>query len=238
MFLSKLTINVFSREFRRDNADVQDMHRTIMSAFPQVEDGQPARMAHGVLWRMDEASRGFVLYVQSHAEPDWNHLPDDYLTEPAQVRDLQPVLDAVSPGRHLAFRLTANATRTVHPDGTPGQRKNGKRIPLRDPQAQIAWLARQGERHGFVLPLATNGEPDVIPIPRPILQGRQTKDNNRHAIRIESVRFDGRLVVTDRDAFLCALQHGVGKARAYGCGLFSLAPPSGNYERGDSIGTH
>ncbi|GAA4607764.1 type I-E CRISPR-associated protein Cas6/Cse3/CasE [Actinoallomurus liliacearum] len=223
MFLSKLTINVFSREFRRDNADIQDMHRTIMSAFPQVDNDQPARMAHGVLWRLDEAPRGFVLYVQSRSEPDWSYLPDDYLAEPAQVRDLQPALDAVAPGRHLAFRLTANATRTIHPGGTPGQRKNGKRVAHRDPRAQVAWLARQGERHGFVLPLAANGQPDVVPSPRPVLQGRQKKGPDRHTIRIEAIRFDGRLVITDRDAFLHALQYGIGKGRAYGCGLISLA---------------
>lgn len=223
MFLSKLTINVFSREFRRDHADVQDMHRTIMSAFPHVDDGRPARMAHGVLWRLDETPRGFVLYVQSHLEPDWSHLPEDYLAEPAQARDLQPVLDGALPGRHLAFRLTANATRTIRPDGVPGKRGKGRRVPHRDPRAQIAWLVRQGERHGFVVPLAGNGEPGVVPSPRPLLRGRKREENGRQSIHIEPVRFDGRLVITDREAFLRALQHGVGKARAYGCGLISLA---------------
>ncbi|KWW97525.1 hypothetical protein TH66_18095 [Carbonactinospora thermoautotrophica] len=36
MYLSKLMINVTSREFRRDYADVQDMHRTIMRPYLSV----------------------------------------------------------------------------------------------------------------------------------------------------------------------------------------------------------
>ncbi|MGI5490337.1 type I-E CRISPR-associated protein Cas6/Cse3/CasE [Microtetraspora malaysiensis] len=54
MFLSKLKIDVVSREFRRDYADVHQMHRTVMAAFPQVDGEQPPRQEHGVLWRLDQ----------------------------------------------------------------------------------------------------------------------------------------------------------------------------------------
>ncbi|KWX09309.1 CRISPR-associated protein Cse3, partial [Carbonactinospora thermoautotrophica] len=192
--------------------------------FPQVSDGRPARQAHGVLWRLDESAGGFVLYVQSRTRPDWSKLPEGYLAAPAQVRDLAPVLDAVTPGRKLAFRLVANATRTIHPDGVPGQRGQGKRVPHRHPDKQIEWLAAQGARHGFVLPLAANGQPDVAPSPRPILRGDR---RGGKPIVIEPVRYDGHLVVTDPDALRAALTLGVGRAKAYGCGLLSLAPPRG-----------
>lgn len=230
MFLSKLTVNVYSRAFRRDHADIQDMHRTIMSAFPQVNDGQPARKAHGILWRLDEATRGFTLYVQSHTRPDWTNLPEDYLTQLPQTRDLQPVLDAVRPGRQLAFRLTANATRTIHPNGIPEKRGQGKRVPHRNPHDQIAWLIRQGQRHGFVIPLVGKGDPDAIPTPRPTLIGHKKEQHQQESrihqpIRIQPVRFDGHLVITNQEAFTNAIQHGIGRSRAYGCGLITLAPP-------------
>lgn len=223
MFLSKLTINVTSREFRRDYADIREMHRTIMSAFPQVLNGQPARQAHGTLWRLDSTNRGFALYVQSHVQPDWTALAGGYLAEPAHVRSIQPVLDAIAPGRKLAFRLVANPTHSVLPNGVPGSRGRGKRVPYRTPDKQVEWLAHQGEHHGFVIPLASNGKVDVAPSPCPTLRGRK-RDQDRGGIVVEPVRYDGHLIITDRDTFATAILNGIGRAKAYGCGLLSLAP--------------
>lgn len=229
MFLSKLTVNVTSREFRRDYADIHQMHRTVMSAFPKVPDQHAARQAHGVLWRLDAAQRGFTLYVQSHTKPDWAALAQGYLAEPPKVRDLQPVLDAIQPGRKLAFRLVANPTRSIHTDGMPGQRGRGKRVPHRKPEKQIEWLTRQGERHGFVIPTAANGRADVAPSSTPTLRGN--KNDNKHPITVEAVRYDGHLIITDPDAFVNALRNGVGRAKAFGCGLITLAPPVGSLTR-------
>lgn len=213
MFLTKLTINVRSREFRRDCANIHDMHRTVMSAYPDVDDPS-ARQAHGVLWRLDSTQGGFVQYVQSRTEPDWGKLPSGHLLVPAEVRPLRPVLDAVAPGRKLAFRVVANPTMC--------DSKTRKRLPHRTPEKQVEWLIRQGERFGFVIPATGNGQPDVAPSPSSTLVG-QKRDQGK--ITIEPVRFDGHLIVTDAASFTDALVSGVGRAKAYGCGLISLAPP-------------
>lgn len=81
LYLSKLLINVYSREFRRDHADIRQMHRTVMSGYPDLPDDSPARQSYGVLWRLDLRSRGFVQYVQSVGKPDWSRLPGDYLSD-------------------------------------------------------------------------------------------------------------------------------------------------------------
>jgi len=232
VFLSKLTINVRSREFRRDYVDIHQMHRTIMSAFPAVLDGRPARQAHGVLWRLEPTRRGFELLVQSCTRPDWSSFVNGYLERPAQVREIDHVLKVIRPGRKLAFRLVANPTQTIN-SGITGQR--GKRFVHRRPDKQIEWLVRQGERHGFVLPLTRDGQPDVAPSPCPTLRGRKAPDEHKlphdqpasqqpHTIVIEPVRYDGHLVITDPEAFQRALLTGIGRAKAYGCGLLSLAP--------------
>lgn len=247
MFLSKLTINVRSREFRRDYVDIHQMHRTIMSAFPAVQDDRPARQAHGVLWRLEPTRRGFELLVQSFTRPDWSTLAAGYLECSAQIREIDHVLKVIQPGRKLAFRLVANPTRAVSP-GINGQ--HSKRFAHHRPEKQIEWLVRQGERHGFVLPLAKDGQPDVAPSPCPTLRGRkvpsdkaperqqgpdehesphgqsasQQASQQPHTIVIEPVRYDGHLVITDPEAFQRALLTGIGRAKAYGCGLLSLAP--------------
>ncbi|MFD9891734.1 type I-E CRISPR-associated protein Cas6/Cse3/CasE [Amycolatopsis sp. NPDC059027] len=214
MFLSKLNVDVRARTFRRDYANVHDMHRTLMSVYPDPPATVEKRQAHGVLWRLDGSRGGFVQYVQSHTEPDWAKLPAGHLTAPAEVRSLRPVLDAVTAGRRFAFRMVANPTKCGH--------ETRKRIPLRLPAEQLAWLIRQGERHGFVIPAAGDGGPDVAATPLATISGHKKETKK---ITVEPVRFDGHLVVTDTCAFTRALADGVGRAKAYGCGLLSLAPP-------------
>ncbi|WP_394614504.1 type I-E CRISPR-associated protein Cas6/Cse3/CasE [Lentzea sp. JNUCC 0626] len=220
MFLSKLTINVRSREFRRDYANVHDMHRTIMSAYPDLSEGTPARLEHKVLWRLDVTQSGYTQYVQSHTEPDWSRLPTGHLMTQAEVRPLAPVLEAIAPGRKFSFRLLANPTRSARVENGQDVRK---RRAHTTPEAQIEWLISRGERDGFVIPTVRRGEPDVAPSPVPTLLG-QKKDQGK--ITVVPVRFDGHLIVTDANAFSNAVINGVGRAKAYGCGLISLAPPA------------
>lgn len=229
MYLSKLLVNTYSREFRRDHADVREMHRTIMSGFPDLPKDTPARQSQTVLWRLDGIHRGFVAYVQSNSKPDWSRLAANYLTDAAQVRSLQPVLDAIAPGRRFAFRLTGNPTRTIPRPANqklpqPGQRTHGRRIARRKPEDQLEWLIRKAERHGFIIPSTHNGDPDVTPSPCPTLTGHKRADD-KGPITVEPVRFEGHLIVTDAVAFVDAVQKGVGHGKAYGCGLISLAPP-------------
>jgi CRISPR system Cascade subunit CasE len=214
MFLSKLHVDVRSRTFRRDFANVHDMHRTLMSVYPDVPPTTQKRQAHGVLWRLDDDHSGFVQYVQSRTQPDWTQLPTGHLTAPPLVRSLEPLLAAMTPGRKLAFRLLANPTKC--------ESKSRKRIPITNSTEQIAWLIRQGERYGFVIPSAADGRPDLAPTPTAALTGRK---NDTGKITIEPVRYDGHLVVTDQALFSNALVEGIGRGKADGCGLISLAPP-------------
>jgi CRISPR system Cascade subunit CasE len=219
VYLTKLTLNVSSREFRRDFANIHDMHRTVMSAYPDPDDDTPARQAHAVLWRLDTTHTGYIQHIQSRTKPDWNELPPHYLIRPAETKSLQPVLDAIRPGRKLAFRLLANATKDTRPTRTKGETV---RVAHHTPEDQIAWLARKGEQHGFVIPTTHTGTPDVAPSPVPRITGKKKETGT---ITIDAVRFDGHLIITDTDTFTNALTTGIGRAKPYGCGLLSLASP-------------
>jgi CRISPR system Cascade subunit CasE len=222
VFLSLLHPDLRNQAFRRDCADVHDLHRTIMRAFPPVEEDVPARQAHGVLWRRDEDRQKVLLYVQSHIQPDWTVLPPGYLLLPARTRPIRPLLDRLIPGRKLAFRLVANPARcaVVGPDH---QFLGGRRVIHRDPDRQLEWLTLKGKQHGFSLPPSDSGVPDVLSCPHPRLTGKTKKGSRR--ITVDPVRYDGHLIITDADSFTDALRHGIGRAKAYGCGLLSLAVP-------------
>lgn len=226
MYLSRLTPDITSHEFRRDLGDLQHMHRTIMSGFPDTTGDLPPRTEHAVLWRLDQSRSGHVLYVQSRNRPDWEHL-GDRLARPAEVRDLAAVLDALRPGRTFSFRLTANPTKRLRPKDQRDQDRAGRkdnRHPILGATAQITWLVNQGQRHGFIIPACSDAKPDVACTSSPRRTGARGASG---AITVDPVRFDGHLVVTDTDALAHAITTGIGPAKAYGCGLLSLAPPRG-----------
>lgn len=223
MYLSRLRPNIRSRAYRRDQADVQNMHRTLMSAFPEVASDGSARRENGLLWRLDRTDAGHVLLVQSAVAPDWGYLPDDYLAAAAEARPMDAVFEAITDGRALAFRCTANPTRIVRDPKAPKEER-GRRVALHDEKSRLGWIARKGEQHGFVIPATADGAMAVDVVPLPPAIGYKGSSSRRNKITVSPAQFDGRLVVTDAEAFAEAVRTGIGRAKAYGCGLVSLAP--------------
>ena len=121
MYLSRLVLDPRSREAGRDLGDVHQMHRTVMSAFPQVKEQGGARADLAVLHRLDIDQRGsnVTLLVQSGEEPDWGCLPEGYLLNldrdgqnPA-TKTISNSLEALRKGQVLRFRLRANPTKRI-----------------------------------------------------------------------------------------------------------------------------
>jgi CRISPR system Cascade subunit CasE len=80
-------------------------------------------------------------------------------------------------------------------------------------EAGRAWLARQGETHGFAL----SGEVGIDGY-EPVRIAR----DDRPDARFSRVDFSGVLTVENPHAFLPALATGFGRARAFGCGLMLI----------------
>lgn len=74
-----------------------------------------------------------------------------------------------------------------------------------------AWLVERAGRHGFAVePAAVRVERyEVVELAKP--GGRR--------VRFATCDFTGHLTVTELPAFLHALQHGIGPAKGFGCGL-------------------
>src|SRR5437867_2337054 len=80
MYLSQLVLNRCSRAVRHDIADCHELHRTLLCAFGQAPAGSTAaREQFGLLYRIETDRRGVHVLAQSAAEPNWAHLPADYL---------------------------------------------------------------------------------------------------------------------------------------------------------------
>lgn len=236
MYLSKLHLNPRSSEARRDARSPYQLHRTLAHAFP-TSDEVNYREKHQVLFRSELNGRnspipGQTLLVQSQTEPLWQALPTGYTVSPPQTKSVEL---SFATGQECAFRLVANPTRKVkRPGSRQTGRSQGKRVALPDytsehfsvenPTAEEAstparaWLDRQGERHGFrVRFVLTEGSW----LGRP--NGKYGDDKN--SIPIYRVRYEGLLTVTDAEKLHAAITQGIGPAKAFGCGLLSLARP-------------
>ena len=232
MYLSRLAINPRSREVQQDLADVHQMHRTVMSAFPHIEAKGDARAGLSILYRLETSERSgqVVLLVQSRACPDWTHLTRGYLAdsggavENPATKDVSGALQTLREGQVLRFRLRANPTRKIETKSTPdGQRRNGRRVDLRTEQLQLEWLARRAEQAGFALvPALPDGD-----VPAVRVGAMEKVTGRRRRISLATVLFDGLLEVTDPGLFRQAIAAGIGPGKAFGCGLMSIAPHRG-----------
>ncbi|MBM9624672.1 type I-E CRISPR-associated protein Cas6/Cse3/CasE [Streptomyces zhihengii] len=161
-------------------------------------------------------------------------------------------LNKLAAGGEWAFRLTANPLHYIRreqdPPGSPT-----KRAPHMTVGHQIGWLIKHQERAGFeVLPNeqaptdndtkadAGAEEPPMqwryqlvvherTPVRFPqraerSKSRRETSSSPGADVRFTRATFDGQLRITDLAAFRRTLTHGMGKSKAYGCGLMTLAP--------------
>lgn len=232
MYLSKLVLNLRDRQVRRDLADCQELHRTLLRAFPDgiTGDATGARARCGLLYRVevDRTSRAVAVLVQSAVEPDWSRLPTGYVT--TWACKFIAAYEAITRGMRLRFRLRANPTRRIaRARDVEEARWVGKRVQLFREEDQLAWLARKGQLHGFrliqVRAVADQPVSAVQVAPEGVITGRRTNGGQVHPLTFGAVLFEGELEVTDADAFRAALVHGVGPAKAYGFGLLSVARP-------------
>lgn len=217
MYLSRLALNLRNRQVRAELARPYEMHRTLLSAFPDNLTPGEER----VLYRMETEPRTDIplLLVQSQLRPAWERLAEGYLAagddNPA-VKSFEP---HVAPGQVLAFRLVANPTKRLS-RSLPQGRERSRRVGLTRPEEQEVWLARKGGQHGFNLLSVTIGRQDRVKTTRPAT----TADDPAQLITLLGVRFDGLLQVADPDRLLEAVAAGIGSGKAFGFGLLSLAP--------------
>ncbi|MDV7211733.1 type I-E CRISPR-associated protein Cas6/Cse3/CasE [Azotobacter beijerinckii] len=202
MHLTRLTLDPRSAQARRDLSDAYEMHRTLARAFAAGAQTRPARF----LWRLEAGSNAWatpVVLVQAVVEADWSALQvlPNYLQRPVEGKRLA-LEEWIGGGARYRFRLQANPTVS----------RQGKRYGLAGETEQLAWLDRQGGRHGFSIEAALVTASDV-------LIGR--KGNGR--ISVQRACFEGVLRVQNPEAFGHALAAGIGPAKAFGCGLLSVA---------------
>ncbi|MEV1080927.1 type I-E CRISPR-associated protein Cas6/Cse3/CasE [Streptomyces sp. NPDC050211] len=217
IWLTRIIPNPRSDEARRDltgRHTAMNLHRRLMSLYPD-DAGPDPRARFGVLFRIDDTPNGPHLLLQSTHQPDLTQLPDDYGT--SHSRPLDPLLDALKPGLTIRYRCAASPVRK--PGATTRALYNLPAVvPLTGTHAD-EWWTRQAHTAGLQ-PLTLHSHPlDAAQATR---TPAQTKNPQR--IRHARTRFDGSANITDPDLLRQKITEGIGRGKAYGCGLLSIAP--------------
>ncbi|MCD0485205.1 type I-E CRISPR-associated protein Cas6/Cse3/CasE [Streptacidiphilus sp. ASG 303] len=207
--LARIRLNPMSRHVQRDLRDATELHRTVMRLVPD-HLGDHARQQTGLLFRLDETDDTSTLLVQAHNTGlDPTRLPHDY--GHAEVKDLAPMFTALAAGLRVRYRIAANPSKRQRlPLDHRGAR--GPVTPLSGPEADQWWMGRAASAGLAVHTLTAT----------PLRPAQQHGHGPR--LRHSLTRFDGTATVTDPKVLTEALLAGIGKGKAYGAGLLSLAP--------------
>ena len=198
MILSRFELNLNCREARRDLSNPYEMHRSLSRLLSNSR----------CLWRLEDRS----VLLLSESAPDWDNLDKTYFQGRPSSRPY-PVEKMMLDGRRLQFRLLANPTKSIR-EGM-GKNSRGKRVQLVKEADLMDWLSRQAARSGFALESVTNsGNHDL----------RFRKKRGQSAVVLGTCLFEGVLRVQEADIFREALSQGLGRGKAFGLGLLSVAP--------------
>ncbi|GES13202.1 type I-E CRISPR-associated protein Cas6/Cse3/CasE [Acrocarpospora macrocephala] len=181
-----------------------------------------------MLWRIDRNNQAETyLFVVSPAEPDLTHIVEQAgwpQTGRWQTYAYGPFLSRLAVGDQWTFRLTANPVHNIR----RSDQEPTKVTAHVGPRHQLGWLLKHQENAGFRV-VEKPVEQRVIPEDQHELTVRDRrqlafkKGGKDKPVTLVTVTFDGRLEVTDPDALRRTLTHGLGRAKAYGCGLMTLA---------------
>lgn len=235
-FLSRVRLNPLRTGAQRMLRSPQVLHAALLGGIST----QPVE--ERVLWRL-EADRPHQLsvLVLTHTRPSWEHLVEQAgwpsSDDPqALVKPYEPLLDRVVHGREFAFRLRANPVASTRRPEAPspaqrarledGARARGVRVAHRTAEHQLEWLVDRVGRWGASLPKTEVG-PAVQLVARDRLSFSKSSADTTGGGRVtlQTATFDGVLRVEDAERLRGALLDGIGPAKAYGCGLLTLAPP-------------
>jgi CRISPR system Cascade subunit CasE len=205
---------------REDVRDATALHRLAMRLVDE-DLGTTPRHAGGVLFRLDDGAVAATLLVQTLHAPRLDRLADRGHRH--ETRPLSPLLERLVPGTRLVYRLVAapskRVARTGHVGGDPADPvdqhpdRAGKVVPLSGADAD-AWWSRRAAEAGL----------DALAVRETVVVGdARATSGSGHRIRHQLRRFDGTATAADPGLLRAALLTGIGRGKAYGAGMLSVA---------------
>jgi CRISPR system Cascade subunit CasE len=217
MYLSRVEINPRLRATKLALNSPQRLHAMVAASFPSLSVGSD----HGRhLWRLDKLGHSFYVLVVSSVPPDFTHLIEQIgwaaSKQSWETKSYDSFLARLQQGQEWQFRLRANPTHSVKRKEASNEASDGRGIvhACSTIEKQKEWLMTKAPKHGFLL----NGFELVA---RDVSKFKR----QQQAVTLHMATFEGFLKVEDPVLLREALSTGIGRAKAYGCGLLTLVKP-------------
>ena len=184
---------------KTDEDNITELHRHVMRLFPQAD--VPARSSLGVLFQvLSEEDSGLDLLILSKTEPKagtsgFASIPSPEFEE----------------GDSLVVTLDANMTKRLPTSKTPERTsRHGRLAAIETVREMREWLDRKARQHGFSVLSAAF---------RPAPLAKRRGDNGLFLL---ATRVEAEVEITDAGLFSDAVANGIGRGRAFGCGLVNV----------------
>jgi len=211
MYLSRIALDADRSETMRLMASPHLLHGGVECCF----GGERRRN----LWRIDFLDGLPYLMILSEVPPDLEALAKKYgrsdLTPPWEVKSYDTLLDRLAEGQQWQFRLRANPVRSIQERGE--ERGRGRLYNHVTREQQKNWLSARAVKSGFAV------EDDAFDVVYSQWLKFRKGASGTGEVTILAVTFEGRLTVTNPALFKSALMHGIGRGKAYGCSLMTIA---------------
>jgi CRISPR system Cascade subunit CasE len=186
--------------------DPYSLHRVVYSLYEDVRDPQEktSSTASGILYADQGGDyRGRKILMLANRQP-MSAIEGQY----GQVQS-KPIPDGFLEHDQYRFKIIVNPTRRDN--------VSRKLIPIRGREAVAQWFAERATASWGFSVSTKHLQVDRIDV-------LQFKDKEQHDVTVAQAHVQGLLRISDKTQFQNSFAQGVGRARAYGCGLLHIVP--------------
>ncbi|KAF0808016.1 hypothetical protein A6D6_00406 [Alcanivorax xiamenensis] len=186
--------------------DAYSLHRVVYSLYEDVRDTKQkqASTASGILYADQGGDvRGRKILMLANREP-----MDTVEAQHGEVRS-RPIPDDFLEHDRYRFKVIVNPTRR--------DSASRKLLAVRGREEVAQWfIERANNSWGFEV------APQQLQVDK--IEVLQFKDKQKRKVTIGQAHVQGMLRITEKERFVNSFAQGIGRARAYGCGLLQIVP--------------
>jgi CRISPR system Cascade subunit CasE len=183
--------------------DAYSLHRVVYDLFDDIRSAEDKQKSipSGILYADQGGDfNGRKILLLSNRQPN--------LPEHGELT-MKKIADSFLAYEHYRFEVVVNPTLR--------ENQSRKIIALRTREEIAAWFIDKAPHWGFAI------SPDHLEV-REIEVKRFEKKKGGQTITQGQAHLFGRLAVTDQAKFVQSFQNGIGRGRAFGCGLLQIVP--------------
>ena len=186
--------------------DPYSLHRVVYSLFTDIrgEQGKSQVQSSGHLYADQGGDFSVRRVLILSDRPPADKVDGQF----GEVRS-RPIPEGFLGHGHYRFKVVINPTRRDH--------ATRKLIPIRGREAIVEWFCQRAEESWGFSPSRTHLDVSRVEV-------LKFTDKQQNPVTLCQAHIQGLLTVTDQLRLQRGFEHGIGRGRAFGCGLIQLVP--------------